>query len=311
MTNRSTNRSTNRLTNPSVAGPVLVGYDGRKGTAAALAWAAHEAASRGLALQVVHALTGEDEPRPGSAAAHEAQAVTDAALALVGRMAPGLEVHAETVVGPPARELLARARGCGVVVLGGRRDDDEALTRGHAVAEQLAGRCGCPLVVVRDTAHLAATPSYAGRSGHRRRVAVGVDGSGSCGAAIAFAFDRASRLGLGLTVVTCRWRQETWPHGADAVDWAAPPQEEQARLVGEELAGWRDAHPDVEVETRLVGGHPVDALIEESAASEMLVLGSRGCGGFEGLTLGSVSRRVLTHARTPVAVVPSEPRPAH
>lgn len=307
MTNRSTNRSTDRYP----AGPVLVGYDGRKGTEAALAWAAHEAASRGLALHVVHALTGDDEPPPGSAAAHEAQAVTDAALALVERMAPGLEVHAETVVGPPARELLSRARGCGVVVLGGRRDDDEALTRGHAVAEQLAGRCGCPLVVVRDTAHLAATASYAGRSGHRQRVAVGVDGSGSCGAAIAFAFDRASRLGLGLTVLTCRWRQETWPHGADAVDWAARPQEEQARLVGEGLAGWRDAHPDVEVETRLVGGHPVDALIEESAASEMLVLGSRGCGGFEGLTLGSVSRRVLTHARTPVAVVPSERRPAH
>jgi len=274
-----------------------------------LAWAAHEAASRGRALHVVHALTGDDEPRPGSSAAHEAQAVTDAALALVERLTPGLEVDAETVVGPPARELLSRARSCSVIVLGGRRHDDEALTRGHAVAEQVAGRCGCPLVVVRDTAHLTAAASYEARTGHRRRVAVGVDGSGACAAALGFAFDRASRLGLGLTVLTCRWRQETWPHGADAVDWAAPPQEEQARLVGEALAGWRDTYPDVDVETRLVGGHPVDALIEESAASEMLVLGSRGCGGFEGLTLGSVSRRVLTHARTPVAVVPSEPRP--
>lgn len=297
------------MTNPSGPGPVLIGYDGRRGTRAALAWAAHEAASRGRALHVVHALTGDDEPRPGSSAAHEAQAVTDAALALVERLTPGLEVDAETVVGPPARELLSRARSCSVIVLGGRRHDDEALTRGHAVAEQVAGRCGCPLVVVRDTAHLTAAASYEARTGHRRRVAVGVDGSGACAAALGFAFDRASRLGLGLTVLTCRWRQETWPHGADAVDWAAPPQEEQARLVGEALAGWRDTYPDVDVETRLVGGHPVDALIEESAASEMLVLGSRGCGGFEGLTLGSVSRRVLTHARTPVAVVPSEPRP--
>ncbi len=293
------------MTNRSGSGAVLIGYDGRRGTHAALAWAAHEAASRGRALHVLHALTGDDEPHPGTRAAHEAQSVTDAALALVERVAPGLEVRTETVVGPPARELLARAPTCAVLVLGGRRDDDEALARGHAVAEQLAGRCGCPVVVVRDTAHLTATPSYAGRAGHRRRVAVGVDGSGWCTAALAFAFDRASRLGLGLTVVTCRWRQETWPHGADAVDWSAPPQEEQARLVGEVLAGWRDTYPDVDVETRLVGGHPVDALIEESAASEMLVLGSRGCGGFEGLTLGSVSRRVLTHARTPVAVVPS------
>ena len=297
------------MTNRSGSGPVLIGYDGRRATDAALAWAAHEAATRGRPLHVVHALTGDDEPRPGSSAAHEAQAATDAALALVERLSPGLEVHAETVVGPPARELLSRARTSAAVVLGGRRLDDEALTRGHAIAEQLAGRCGCPLVVVRDTAHLTASPSYAGRTGHRQRVAVGVDGSGSCGAALGFALDRASRLGLGLTVLTCRWRQETWPHGADAVDWAAPPQEEQARLVGEELAGWRDTYPDIDVETRLVGGHPVDALIEESAASEMLVLGSRGCGGFEGLTLGSVSRRVLTHARTPVAVVPSGPRP--
>jgi nucleotide-binding universal stress UspA family protein len=298
------------MTNRPASGAVLVGFDGRRSTHAALAWAAHEAASRGLPLHVLHAVTGDAEPRPGSSAAHAAQEVTESAPALVERLTPGLEARAETVVGPPARELLSRARSCALVVLGARRHDDDALTRGHALAEQLAGRCGCPLVVVRDTAHLAVGASYESRTGHRARVTVGVDGSGSCSAAIAFAFDRANRLGLGLTVLTCRWREETWPHGADAVDWSVPPDEEQARLVGEELAGWREAYPDVDVETRLVGGHPVDALIEESAASEMLVLGSRGCGGFEGLTLGSVSRRVLTHARTPVAVAPSEPRVA-
>jgi nucleotide-binding universal stress UspA family protein len=161
-------------------------------------------------------------------------------------------------------------------------------------------------VVVNDTMRLAESSFPAGERTYRRHLTVGVDGSEACGPAVAFAFDRASRLGLALTAVACWWWQDTGPYLAGAMDWSDTARDSEARLVSEQLAGWCDKYPDVKVESTLVRGHPVETLIEESAGSELLVVGSRGHGGFAGLVLGSVSLRVLTHARTPVAVVPSE-----
>jgi nucleotide-binding universal stress UspA family protein len=76
-------------------------------------------------------------------------------------------------------------------------------------------------------------------------------------------------------------------------------------MVGELLAGWHEQYPDVELRRHLVRGHPVGTLVGESRGAEMLVVGSRGRGGFKGLLLGSVSRRLLHAASCPVAVVRS------
>jgi nucleotide-binding universal stress UspA family protein len=61
-------------------------------------------------------------------------------------------------------------------------------------------------------------------------------------------------------------------------------------------------YPDVEVERRLVRGGAVDALLHASNDALMVVVGSRGSGGFAGLRLGSVSQHVLRHAGCPVLV---------
>lgn len=66
---------------------------------------------------------------------------------------------------------------------------------------------------------------------------------------------------------------------------------------------------DVPTEGRLVEGHPVGILIEASAHADLLVVGSRGHGGFVGALLGSVSHRCVAHAACPVVVVPP-PQPA-
>jgi len=66
-------------------------------------------------------------------------------------------------------------------------------------------------------------------------------------------------------------------------------------------------HPgDVEVEHRIVEGTAAAALVEESRGADLLVVGSRGLGGFRGLLLGSVGQQVTHHAACPVVIVPHE-----
>jgi nucleotide-binding universal stress UspA family protein len=78
---------------------------------------------------------------------------------------------------------------------------------------------------------------------------------------------------------------------------------EQQQITSEAIAPWTEKFPDVEVRTHVVQGRPADVLVEASKGAELVVVGSRGRGGFRGLLLGSVSRSVLHQAHCPVAVV--------
>ena len=61
--------------------------------------------------------------------------------------------------------------------------------------------------------------------------------------------------------------------------------------------------PPVLVQPRVKQGNPAKVLIEESADADLLVVGTRGHGGFRGLVLGSVSQHVAAYAKCPVAVI--------
>ena len=65
----------------------------------------------------------------------------------------------------------------------------------------------------------------------------------------------------------------------------------------------REAVSEVQIERRVVEGAPASVLVEESRSSELLVVGSRGLGGFSGLLLGSVSQQCAQHAACPVVIV--------
>jgi nucleotide-binding universal stress UspA family protein len=99
-----------------------------------------------------------------------------------------------------------------------------------------------------------------------------------------------------------------WGSAAIVVDvpgsamWEQVEKEEQAAL-SDALLPWRDRYPEVDVLEKSVLGNAAALLVDESAAAELLVVGSRGRGGFGGLLLGSVSHAALHHARCPVAVV--------
>lgn len=76
-----------------------------------------------------------------------------------------------------------------------------------------------------------------------------------------------------------------------------------AEVLAERLAGWQEQYPDVRVERRLVCDKPAHWLIEESAHAQLVVVGSRGRGGFPGMLLGSVSSALAQSAQAPLLVV--------
>jgi nucleotide-binding universal stress UspA family protein len=136
---------------------------------------------------------------------------------------------------------------------------------------------------------------------------VGVDGSEASQPALAYAFAYAASTGSSLTAVHTWWWEplegvslgEPW-----IGDWTEIANQE-ATLISELLAGYLDKYPDVPVRSHVVRGDPVVELLEQSRGASLMVVGSRGRGGFIGLLLGSVSRRILKRATGPVAVVRS------
>jgi nucleotide-binding universal stress UspA family protein len=84
----------------------------------------------------------------------------------------------------------------------------------------------------------------------------------------------------------------------------AEAEAEEARVLAEALAGWRDKYPNLVVRRELRRAHVRPALIDETKRSQLVVVGSRGRGGFTGLLLGSVSHAVLHHAECPVMIIP-------
>jgi nucleotide-binding universal stress UspA family protein len=143
------------------------------------------------------------------------------------------------------------------------------------------------------------------------RVIVGVDGSEGSIEALQFAVDEARLRGTELLVVNA-WHI---PPGVYGSGWAPTPLDldEYRKLAQKALeaslvdAGITDA--GVAVTPVLREGQPADVLCLEAGIDDLLVVGSRGLGGFRGLLLGSVSQQVVHHAPCPVVIVPSPPKP--
>ncbi len=279
---------------------VVVGVDGSDSSRQALDWAVEEATRRNLLLHVLCAwssdYTAETVAPVVAGMADESRSIAEAAAARARAASPELDVVTSTVHAQAASALIAASRHADTVVVGARGVG--ALTEAvlGSTSMQLAAYASCPVVVVREPPSRRAGP---------HRVVVGVDGSDLSSDATGYAFEQASRRGLGLTVVHA-WDAHVYTSAVALSVLVEPWGElvaEQELITSEAIARWAEKFPDVDVRTRVTQGRPADVLVDSSEGAELVVVGSRGRGGFRGLLLGSVSRSVLHRAHCPVAVV--------
>jgi nucleotide-binding universal stress UspA family protein len=220
--------------------------------------------------------------------------VAAAAVAAAG-VVPGLAVEQEVVTGFPVPVLSAEATRARLVVLGDRGLGGFTGLLVGSVAVALSAHAPCPVVVVRGPTP-GAPPPLEGP------VVVGIDGSPTSEAALAFAFEAADLRGVPLLAVHT-WTDYQIESTMVAVLEGDAIDADEHRLLAERLAGWGEKYPDVRVQRLVTRYRPARTLLEQSAHAQLVVVGSRGRGGFAGMLLGSVSHAMLHHAGCPVAVV--------
>ncbi|NVM99811.1 universal stress protein [Arthrobacter sp. SDTb3-6] len=131
-------------------------------------------------------------------------------------------------------------------------------------------------------------------------IVVGVDGSPQSLLALKWAKKLAVPLGAGIKAVTT-WHLEVTYGPYTASDWDAEAVAHQV-LAQALLDAFGDGPPDG-LTAECHRGQPAQVLMEQGKSAQLLILGSRGHGGFAGLLLGSVSSACVAHAKCPVLVV--------
>ena len=142
-------------------------------------------------------------------------------------------------------------------------------------------------------------------------IIVGVDGSGHSQRALEWAMKEAAIRHVPLTVLTVHEAIRGYFSGV-AMYPDDPARTEQARQAAQAetdkvLAGLDGPRPD-SVTVKAVHGFPVEELVNAGKDANMIVLGSRGAGGFTRLLMGSTASQVSQHAHCPVLIVPPENR---
>lgn len=291
------------MSKSTVSDVIVVGIDGSPGAQTALDVAADEASRLAKPLKIVHAhafpaiyaapLLIPDASVENDLRSQAEDLLSDAAQRATDRH-PHLDVTTELVGDAPSPALIAASEDASVLVLGSRGlGGFKGLIVG-SVTVQVSAHATCPVLVV---------PADSGET--LGPVVVGIDGSdaskNALGRAYAHAHDREATL-----VVVHAWNatQAEVPWDPIGIGYDIEEVERaKERVVSEALAEWQDTYPDVKVERRVVRNHPATALLDEASPESLLVVGSRGFGGFRGLLLGSVSQSILHNAPCPVEIV--------
>jgi nucleotide-binding universal stress UspA family protein len=297
-----------------IANPgIVVGIDGSPDSGAALQWAVREVTMRNVALTLVHAATpipgdslvlkwtGDSVPAEllATLGATAQQALADA-VKLVEDMTDDRSrprINNEVFAGTPVYALVELSTKADMVVVGSRGHGALERVLLGSVSTGLVHRAHCPVAVIRNEV----SPPVEGC------VLVGVDGSPASELATAIAFDEASWRGAEL-VALYAWTDVEVPDlssrewtGTTRTSWTKL-QSEAEETLAERLAGWRERYPDVVVHREVVVNHPAQHLVELAESAQLVVVGSHGRGGFDGMLLGSVSTAVVHAVRTPVIV---------
>jgi len=277
--------------------PLVVGVDGTGRSLRALMWAAHDAALRRCPLRLIHTLPRweADFPLfpPGrlEEAEDRGRAIMAEAVSLVAEAYPQVEVSTDLPMKTPAAAMLAEAEHAQAIALGAKGEDIGNVLLGSTVL-QIVGHAPCPVVVI---PHVT--------TGHHR-IAVGTDGSPDSTVALAYAFEEAQLRGNRLEVISALLLPQGWPtHLLRPLPEDNQEVVKRGQEVENQIAPLREQYPDVDVELNVHRWGPIRTLSDASHRADMLVLGSRGRGGFHGLAVGSVTHKLLHLAGCPIAVV--------
>ena len=267
---------------------VIVAVDGTADSARAIQWASHLARMQSRTL--VLADTG-----PDVTAEDRLQLAAESAAAL--RLVT-VKLEDDS---PPANALAALASARGLLVVGAHRSGLLRSLFTKPLAESLANKVECPVVVVHPERRADVTLN---RRGESRGVVVAVVGDDVADARLRFAYDYASWMAEPLTVLHCFW-DVTHEVGL-IVDTVTAPNEH--RQLAEAVAGLGEDYPDVRVHLQLAHGFPERLIVEAGKHADMVVVGSDHVGRFSELVEGSLARWVLAHAECDVAIVPEHSR---
>jgi nucleotide-binding universal stress UspA family protein len=249
---------------------VVAGVDGSEAAESAIGWAATEAASLSAPLHLVHASVW---PLSRATAAQ----IAGRAVELAHKFEPDVAVDSTVMDGFPLPVLAEESRAAALLVVGGRSAGPVLGVLVGATGIGLAAYSRCPVVIVQ--------PRQPQRAGNY--VVIGYDGSPPSVAAFRFGREYARRHDLTVRVVCVQHH--------DSVHQDVP---------ADQLSSLTHLVPDgPPVEITQVVGHPAEQLLRLSADAQLVVIGSRGRGGFTDLLLGSVSQTVLHHADCPVAII--------
>jgi nucleotide-binding universal stress UspA family protein len=270
---------------------ILVGYDGSPCSERALLWAAREARWHGTVLTICHACPAEHVPaRPGDGETPgPAQPTGEHNLAKAVRFAEDIMGPGKTrpllATGPAAQVLCQHSADADMVVVGSRgRGGLPGMLLG-SVSLQVCAHGRGRVVMVRGHWHAAA--GYIPGP-----VVVGADGSAASRAAIAFAAEEAALAEVPLLAV-CALADRPGSLGGGARIQEA---------FDRDIAQWEKEQPELTILRQISLGQPRTALLDAASTAQLLVVGSRGRGGVEGMALGSVTQAMLHHASCPVGV---------
>lgn len=286
------------------AGRIVVGTDGSQRANKAVEWAANQAAARQRPLLVIYVLPHQQlmgSLEESVNIAYE-KGLLDSARTQTGELAdslrqahPGLEVTSAAFTANPASVLAEASRDAELVVVGARGSSASPAVRLlGGVSDAVTAHAHGPVAVIPDQAH----------DNPQGPVVLGLDDSEAGRAAAELAFEAAAKRGVPLVALhgfTYAPAEEAWDDKAwdpTGEGFAASLKEWATGL----LAALQAAHPDVVVEVKVARGRAQDLLVEASGTAGLVVVGSRGRGGFRGLLLGSTSKHVLREALCPVIV---------
>lgn len=293
---------------------IVIGVDGSEQSTAALEWAAGAAQLRDAELRLVCSWTFPVGTMAGAEVPPQSfydsqrrwvEAVLRTATAHVSRQRPNLVVSTTLSREFPLSALRDHSAHALMTVVGAHGSTALSGLLLGSVAQQLVMHGAGPIVVVRGGDGPAAVDAGG-------PVVVGLDASDASEDALAFAFQEASFRQVPLIAV------RAWDGAGDdnillshlRAEDVETAERDEARVLAEQLTGWTEKYPEVQVQQHVLRGNPAATLLDLCASTRQLpvrpaliVVGSRGRGGFLGMLLGSTGQTLASHAVDPLCVV--------